>query len=119
VLAAAGSGGALHAALARIRDWGHDFASYGPADYIGSIHYFIGCGVTTVPSCPSLAWAWRGRVDWPVAFLPDLSQADDQQPDSGVLTALPKDPDLRIWTPVDLPDQKAREVRSAGKGSKG
>jgi hypothetical protein len=45
VLAAAGPSAALSQGLARIRDWGGEFASYGPTDYIGSIEYFIGRGL--------------------------------------------------------------------------
>jgi DNA-binding SARP family transcriptional activator len=43
-LAAAGETERLPAALARIVDWGHEFAMYGSTDCIGSAHYFIGRG---------------------------------------------------------------------------
>ncbi len=43
-LAAAGEVESLRAALARIVDWGEEFAIYGSTDCIGSIHYFIGRG---------------------------------------------------------------------------
>jgi hypothetical protein len=45
VLAAAGPGPALELSFARIKNWGHEFACHGPTDYIGSIHYFVGCGL--------------------------------------------------------------------------
>ena len=45
VLAAAGRTDLLAPALARIADWGDEFALYGSTDCVGSIHYFIGRGL--------------------------------------------------------------------------
>jgi hypothetical protein len=45
VLAAAGRADLLAPALARIADWGEEFALYGSTDCVGSIHYFIGRGL--------------------------------------------------------------------------
>ncbi|MEV6632733.1 hypothetical protein AB0M54_18490 [Actinoplanes sp. NPDC051470] len=63
VLAEAGPSAALRAGLERIIPWGHEFACHGLADHVGSIHYFVGCGLHGLRDLPAARAAYQQAID--------------------------------------------------------
>jgi DNA-binding SARP family transcriptional activator/tetratricopeptide (TPR) repeat protein len=62
VLTEAGPSAALKLSLDRIIPWRHEFALYGIADYLGSVHYFVGRGLQGMGDLPGARAAFRQAV---------------------------------------------------------